>query len=198
MTVDQAIAFLLFAVVAAGTPGPSNVMLTATGAIVGIFRGIPCLLGVTLGMGFMMFVVAYGLGSIVLGEPIVLKVLNWCGIALLLWLSWKIATAGRGGDGAEAKPVGFVTAATFVWVNPKSWLVSTTAAGTYLQAESGSPLTQSAWLGALFFLAALPSCLPWLAIGAALQRFLRTDRSARVFNVSMGLLLASSVILLVI
>ena len=198
MTLDQAIAFLLFAVVAAGTPGPSNVMLTATGAIVGVVRGIPCLLGVTLGTAFLLFVVAYGLGNLVLSEPLVLKAMNVCGIVLLLWLSWKIATAERSDDGNDAKPVGFFAAAAFVWVNPKAWLVSTTAAGAYLQADSGSAFTQSAWLGALFFLAALPACLPWLAIGAALQRFLRTDRAARIFNVSMGLLLASSVVVLVV
>ena len=39
MTLDQIIAFAIFTIVAAGTPGPSNVLLTATGANVGIVRG---------------------------------------------------------------------------------------------------------------------------------------------------------------
>ena len=51
MTPEQVVAFLLFAVAAAGTPGPSNLLLTATGAGVGVLRGLPCLLGVALGMG---------------------------------------------------------------------------------------------------------------------------------------------------
>ena len=50
MTREQAIAFFIFSVAAAGTPGPSNVLLTATGAQVGVRRGLPCLLGVGLGM----------------------------------------------------------------------------------------------------------------------------------------------------
>src|SRR2546422_4584988 len=51
MTTEQIVAFLLFAVVAAVTPGPSNIMLTAAGAQAGALRGLPCLLGVTTGHG---------------------------------------------------------------------------------------------------------------------------------------------------
>ena len=101
MTPEHALAFVVFAMVAAGTPGPSNLLLTATGAQVGIMRGIPALIGVSLGMGVMMLTVAYGLGSIVLAHPTLVRALNWLGGAFLLWLAWKIATA-RGGDGAAA------------------------------------------------------------------------------------------------
>src|SRR5215831_16724598 len=93
MTHEQAAAFLLFAVVAAVTPGPSNIMLTAAGAHGGVLKGLPCLLGVATGMGLMMFLVPLGLGSLVLEFPLLLKALNWGGAAILLWLSWKIATS---------------------------------------------------------------------------------------------------------
>ncbi len=95
MSMEQALAFLVFAIVAAVTPGPSNLMLTAAGAQGGVLRGLSCLLGVTTGMGFMMFLVPLGLASLVLGHPLVLWALHWGGAAFLLWLSWKIATAGR-------------------------------------------------------------------------------------------------------
>jgi threonine/homoserine/homoserine lactone efflux protein len=39
--------------------------------------------------------------------------------------------------------------------------------------------------------------LPWLAFGAALQRFLRTPRARRVLNGAMAALLVASTILLV-
>jgi threonine/homoserine/homoserine lactone efflux protein len=197
MTPDQAVAFLLFTVVAAGTPGPSNLLLTATGASVGILRGLPCLLGVTLGMGVMMSVIAFGLGTVVLASPMALRALNWLGAAFLLWLSWKIATAGGSDVAAGRKPVGLVGAAAFQWVNPKSWLVCASAAGTYLQAASGSALAQGTALGGLFVLASLPCCFVWLAFGAGAQRLLRTERARRTFNIAMGALLAGSVILIV-
>jgi threonine/homoserine/homoserine lactone efflux protein len=195
MTPEQAVAFLLFAVAAAGTPGPSNVLLTATGAHVGVLRGLPCLLGVTIGMGVMMSVVAFGLGSVVLANPTVLRALNWIGAAFLLWLAWKIATAGRGDAAAGRKPVGFIGAAAFQWINPKSWLVCASAAGAYLHAQAGGALAQAMVFGGLFILVSLPCCFVWLAFGATAQRFLRTERARRTFNIVMGVLLAASVAL---
>jgi threonine/homoserine/homoserine lactone efflux protein len=197
MTAEQAIAFFLFAIVAAITPGPSNLILTSTGANVGVLRGLPCLCGVAIGMGLMMFLVAFGLGSLVLESPLILQGLKWCGIGFLLWLSWKIATGGRSEATGDKEFVGFWRAAAFQWVNPKSWLVSASAIGTYFQAQAGSAFEQSISFGILFVLAALPSCFVWLAFGATVQRFLRTERALRIFNVAMGALLAGSVILFI-
>ncbi len=191
-------AFLLFAVVAAVTPGPSNIMLTAAGAHVGVLKGFPCLLGVTTGMGLMMFLIPLGLGSLVLKHPLLLKALNWGGAAVLLWLSWKIATSSSRIESIPGtNPVGYVGAAVFQWVNPKSWLVSASAAGTFLSPEAGSPILQAACLGGLFLLAALPSCFLWLAFGAGVQHVLHTRRRLRVFNIVMGALLALSIGLIV-
>ena len=193
MSTEQTAAFVLFAVVAAVTPGPSNVMLTAAGANGGVVRGLPCLVGVTAGMGLMMFVVPFGLGSLILRNPLVLKALNWAGAAFLLWLSWKIATSRRMDSLPESRPVGFIGAAVFQWVNPKSWLVTASAAGAFLHTGAGSPVLQSALLGGLFVLVALPSCFVWLAFGATAQRLLQTPRRLRAFNITMGILLALSI-----
>ena len=198
MTTEQVVAFLLFAVAAAVTPGPSNVMLTAAGANAGIVRGLPCLFGVTTGMGLMMFMVPMGLGTIVLRNPALLKALNWGGAAFLLWLAWKIATSSSRVDSLRDRdPVGYVGGAVFQWVNPKSWLVSASAAGTFLQADAGSAVVQSAVMGGLFILAALPGCFLWLAFGAAVPRVLGSERRLRAFNVAMGVLLALSIVLIV-
>ena len=196
MTAEQALAFFLFSVAAAGTPGPSNALLTATGASVGVLRGLPCLFGVALGMGLMMFVVAFGLGSVILRNPVLLEGVKWCGAAVLCWLAWKIATAGRVGAPADGPPVGFLGAAAFQWINPKSWLVCASAAATFLTDGANSALAQSAAFGLTFILASLPSCFPWLAFGAVVQRVLRSERARRTFNGIMGALLAASVLLI--
>src|ERR1700730_1602958 len=197
MTTERAIAFVLFAIIAAITPGPSNIILTSTGAKVGVLRGLPCLCGVAIGMGLMMFLVAFGLGSLVLEHTVTLHGLKWGGMGVLLWLSWKIATAGRSNATLDKAFVGFWGAAAFQWVNPKSWLVSASAVGTYSHANAGSAVVQSLYFGMLFILAALPSCFVWLAFGATVQRFLHTERAWRIFNVVMGTTLAGSVLLFV-
>jgi threonine/homoserine/homoserine lactone efflux protein len=197
MNPEQVGAFFVFSVAAAGTPGPSNAMLTATGATVGVRRGLSTLLGVVFGMGLMMFVVAFGLGAVVLDNPVVLTAIKWCAALVLVWLAWKIATAGHTSPALAEKPLGFVGAAAFQWINPKSWLVCASAAAAFLDHNAGSALGQSATFGLVFVVASLPSCLPWLAFGAVVQRLLRSDRALRAFNVAMGALLAASVLLVV-
>ena len=197
MTSGQVLTFLLFAVVAAITPGPSNLILTSTGANVGLLRGLPCLGGVVIGMGLMMFLVAFGLGNVVLASPGLVLLLKWGGTGFLLWLSWKIATAGRSDATTEKQPLGFWGAAAFQWINPKSWLVSVGAVSVYFHPAAGTAFTQAIGFGLLFTLAALPSCFIWLAFGASFQRLLSTKRTAQVFNVAMGILLAGSVLLFI-
>lgn len=197
ITAGQALAFLLFAVVAAITPGPSNLILTSTGAKVGLLRGLPCLGGVVIGMGLMMFLVAFGLGNVVLTTPWVILLLKWIGTGFLLWLSWKIATAGHSDATAEKQPLGFWGATAFQWINPKSWLVSISAVSVYLHPAAGKAFIQALAFGLLFLLAALPSCFTWLAFGASLHRLLSRQRTARILNVGMGILLAGSVLLFI-
>jgi threonine/homoserine/homoserine lactone efflux protein len=192
VTLEQGIAFFVFSIVAAITPGPSNLMLTAAGAIVGVVRGLPCLLGVAIGMGLLIFSVTMGLGQLILSHAAVLRALNWLGAAFLLFLAWKIATSVPGAADAERKPVGFVGAALFQWINPKSWLVSGSAAA-YLQADANGAVLQAIFFAVLFVSAALPSGFVWLAFGASMHRTLRSARAARIFNLVMGASLAASV-----
>src|SRR5262245_1182411 len=197
MTTEHALAFCLFAIVAAITPGPSNLILTSTGANVGVLHGLPCLCGVVSGMGLMMGLVAFGLGGLVLERPMILQGLKWCGMGFLLWLSWKIATAECSDTTTDKAFVGFWGAAAFQWVNPKSWLVSPSAGGTDLHTDAGSAVVQALSFGLLFILVALPSCFVWLAFGATIQRLLATERAVRLFNVAMGAMLAGSVLLFI-
>ncbi len=198
MTNEQLIGFIVFSFVAAVTPGPSNVLLVATGLATGFFRGLGCLGGVIIGMGVMMAVVAFGIGSIIVNNPQLLLGLKVVGSAFLLWLSWKIATATTSQQTNTDKPVGFFYAAAFQWVNPKSWLVSTSATGTYFQVGDGNPLFQAALFGVVFALSALPAGSLWLGLGARMQAFMQTPKQARIFNVIMGLALAGSVIMILL
>jgi threonine/homoserine/homoserine lactone efflux protein len=190
------IAFVTFAAVVAGTPGPSNALLTAIGARVGVRHGLASLFGQVTGMGAMLFAITLGLGNVLLAHPLALQVLKWGGAALLGWMAWRIATAGDTEEGTNA-PRGFLGMAAFQWVNPKGWLVSVAAVATFLGPHAGGALAQAAIFGILFTLVALPSCFPWLAFGAALQRFLHAPRARRVLNLAMAALLAASTILLV-
>jgi threonine/homoserine/homoserine lactone efflux protein len=190
------IAFVTFAAVVAGTPGPSNALLTTIGARVGVRQGLASLLGQVTGMGTMLFAITLGVGNVLLAHPFALQALKWGGAAVLCWMAWRIATAGHAEQATNAR-AGFLGMAAFQWVNPKGWLIGVAAVATFLDRRAGGALAQAAIIAVLFTLVALPSCLPWLAVGAALQRFLRTSSARRVLNGAMGALLAASAIPLV-
>ena len=57
-------ALALFCVVTLFTPGPNNLMLMTSGLNFGFRRGLPHLLGVTLGFTLMVLIVGLGLGAI--------------------------------------------------------------------------------------------------------------------------------------
>ena len=105
--------------------------------------------------------------------------------------------AGPMSENSDGKSIGFAGAALFQWLNPKGWLVAISAASTYLAPTPLSPFSHALILGALFFLAAFPCGLLWLGLGALLRSFLRHPRTARLFNVTMGIALAASVLLMV-
>ncbi len=189
-------AFVTFAAVVAGTPGPSNALLTTIGTRVGVRHGLASLLGQVTGMGTMLFAITLGVGNVLLAHPFALQALRWGGAAVLCWMAWRIATAGHAEQSTNAR-AGFLGMAAFQWINPKGWLIGVAAVATFLDRRAGGALAQAAILAVLFTLVAIPSCLPWLAFGAALQRFLRTSSARRVLNGAMGALLAASAIPLV-
>jgi threonine/homoserine/homoserine lactone efflux protein len=195
MNGGQALAFLIFATIAAVTPGPSNILLAAIGASSGVRRGIGALLGITLGVSAILFLVSFGLGNFILEHGRLLDIARIAAVGFILWLAFKIATAGA--PSREAQPAaGFWSGAAMQVINPKSWLVAAAAAGAYLGDGGQSAFVRSGMLALLFLLVAIPSCLIWLAGGAALQRHLQSDRSWRAFNRTMALLLVASVALL--
>lgn len=196
MQPQEMVAFFLFAVAAAITPGPSNLMVLAAGASAGWAGGLRCLSGVVLGMGLLMGVAAFGLAGVLQAWPGWLTAMRAAGSFFLLWLAWQIASAPPMQAGHELTPAGFRAAFLFQWVNPKSWVVSASAAATFVAAPGQPAATHAMLLASIFALAAAPSCALWLAFGALLQRWMTDARRARALYRTMGLLLAVSVAML--
>nr|WP_315596389.1 LysE family translocator [uncultured Cupriavidus sp.] len=184
------LALAAFALVSSITPGPNNTMLLASGVNFGLLRTVPHLLGVSLGFAFMVGLVGLGLGSVFTALPWTWNVLRVGATAYLAWLAWKLATAGGVQDREVARPMTFLRAAAFQWVNPKAWVMAVGACSAYV-------LHPNIWLNALamavvFAVVNLPSVATWAVFGAALRRWLANPRVLRVFNIVMALLLLAS------
>lgn len=191
MTPDLLFAFVLFAFATAGTPGPNNMMLLASGANFGFRRTILHILGISVGLGVMVVAMGWGLSGVFRAFPLLHEALKWLGAAYLLWLAWKIATAkGVSDKTAGGQPMTFLQAAGFQWVNPKAWAMALGAATTYTPQGSGS-LTVLILAGT-FMLVGAPCSAAWAGFGQGMRRFLETPAALRAFNVSMALLLVAS------
>ncbi|MDV6319476.1 LysE family translocator [Chromohalobacter sp. HP20-39] len=184
----------LFMISMSITPGPNNVMLTASGANYGFRRTLPHLLGI-LGGCFLLFSgVALGLGMIFERFPLVQTSLRVIGSLYLLYLAWGIATAPppRLGD-IQGRPLSFWQAAAFQFANPKAWVMGLTLMASFLP-EDGNTMVNAFALAGAAELVAFPCIALWAGFGMAIGRWLKGPRAWRVFNGTMGALTAACVI----
>ena len=79
-------------------------------------------------------------------------------------------------------------------MNPKAWVMAVGALATFTTVSSGEVLQQSFWIGLTFLLVSVPCVGSWMLGGAGLRKLLRKPLYRRMFNWSMGALLALSVI----
>ena len=184
----------IFALTMGITPGPNNVMLTASGANFGFRRTLPHIAGITLGFPLMVLAVGLGLGGFFVAYPEFHGVLRVVGISYLLWLSWKIATAGRGADvGTKGRPLNFWQAAGFQWVNPKAWIIAVGAIATYTRVQ-GDIMQEVVLITVVMLVVAFPCAATWTAFGTGIGRLLKSNRARTLFNWSMAALLVASVL----
>jgi threonine/homoserine/homoserine lactone efflux protein len=187
--------FVLFCLVATGTPGPNNMINLAQGVRLGFWPALPFALGTGFGIASLLVAVALGLGAALDTLPWLTVVMRGVTFLFLVYLAWKIATAGPMRSAVETQRLGFMGGAGFQWVNPKTWAVSMTMATTYLGASSS--LGDTLLAAAIFCVVSWITQPVWIAFGTALRRLLSDPRRALLINIAMaGLLLASTVPLL--
>lgn len=195
---------LAFAVSMSATPGPNNAMLTASGATWGFRRTVPHMLGISAGFPVMLAAVALGAGELLRAHPWAQATLRWAGAAYLLWLAWRIATARpapprdrgeRASSGrAAGRPLSFMQAVLFQWINPKAWVIGLAAVMTQTTASGTALVAQAVLLAAIFVPVILLSGALWTLIGVGAARLLRTPSALRRFNVAMAALLVASLL----
>lgn len=197
MNVDTLLALCVFAFVTSISPGPSNLMLLASGANFGFRRTLPQVLGITVGFKLLLLAVGLGLGALLAAMPVLEGGLKVAGGAYLLYLAWRIATS-RGAIGSTqggTRPISFWESALFQWINPKAWVVATTAMAVYT--NPAAPFLSVALISLAFALVNLPSVSCWAGFGITLRGFLADPGRLRWFNAVMGLLLAATLLPLV-
>ena len=168
-------------------------MLMTSGVKYGLGRTLPHLAGVILGFGLMIAVVGLGLDILFQRFPRILPVMRVVGSIYMIWLALKIALAKPIGEVEPGgRPIGFVAAAGFQWVNPKAWVMALSALATYAGVVDGY-LRSVVFIAALSALIAIPCSGVWLVFGASVRRLLMDPRVTRPFNWTMAALLVASI-----
>ena len=189
METDLLLGLAAFAFASSVTPGPNNMMLMASGANFGFRRTLPHMLGVALGFVAMAVLVGLGLMQVFARWPILHDILMVVSVAYLLWLAWRIANAAPKAAEAGARPMTFLEAAAFQWVNPKAWTMALTAVTVYAPDRS---LAALAAVAAIFGAINLPSVGSRAALGVLTRRALAAPARLRLFNRAMARLPVAS------
>jgi len=189
------IAIATFALVTSITPGPNNIMLTASGANFGFKRSLPHIAGIVAGVAALNLCIGLGLGALFIQFPVMQETLKILGSAYLIWLATKLlgfqySDSQHNGD---AKPFNFWQAFIFQYVNPKAWVMVISANASFSLAGEEYWLSVSAII-LVFAMIGPPSIMVWAAFGQMIRRFLKRPSFLKTFNAIMAALTASCVV----
>jgi len=175
---------MTYCFVMSSTPGPNNIMLTASGANFGYRGTLPQILGINAGGFVQTYVTCLGLGALFVAWPMLQVSLRVAGALYLLVLAWKL-TGASVGEAQMPRPVSFAQSAVFQAINPKSWIKAITLASVFM------PTGMSTALGALLvsvvgLVIGFPCISLWTLFGMAIRRTLTDPRKQRAFNLLMA------------
>jgi threonine/homoserine/homoserine lactone efflux protein len=187
---------ITFVFAAAFTPGPNNIMLTASGVNFGFRRTLPHIFGVIVGLPLMILAVGMGLGQIFAAFPKLHEVLKWVGSAYMAFLAWKIATASKPNTiDHESRPLTFMQAALFQWVNPKAWIMAVAPLANFTTGTNNY-FVETLIVAGVFFASALGATTSWAFFGTLIGRVLKSPLGLMIFNGFMAALIIASILLL--
>lgn len=166
-------------------------MLFASGVNFGFRRTIPHMLGIGAGFLSLLIGVGLGLGALLATVPILYTGLKIAGGLYLVYIAWKIGSSRTLGEGkASARPMTFLGAAAFQWVNPKAWVMAVTAMAVYV--DPNSYVWSVFVIGLVFAAVNVPSVSTWAGFGSVLREWLSVPVRLKWFNITMAVLLVAS------
>ncbi len=187
--------FMLFAFSAMVSPGPNNLMLMHSGLNFGIKRTLPQFVGSTIGLIFMMTLIAAGLGILFEKVPNIKVVIKVLGTLYMLFLACKISQMNENKTNAQlSAPLTVLKAFGFQMVNPKLWVICITFFGVF-------QMNAHFWLNSLLLIISIviitiPSAFIWMSFGKVIEKIIKTTRHRKILNLSLAFSLAATVVLL--
>ena len=188
--------FVIAAYTMFATPGPNNMMLTYSGARYGFKATMPHILGIILGTFLLNMLAITGLKPLIDKWPQILLALKVIGSVWLVLIGLKMARASKISDKPEdQKPMSFIAATLFQFVNPKAIVATLALVSLILIAIEANPLLIWVVMLGLPVLSTL-AIVPWVFAGQTIRRFLSTPFRWTIFSWITGGLTAGCALFL--
>jgi len=189
---------LMICCIQSGTPGPNNIMLTASGKNFGYIRTIPHMMGVVIGFLSLIIFLSLGLIAIFNEYPLIQTALQLVGSIYLLYLAYRIFFSVNSFDESKSKPITFIESSLFQYVNPKGVMMAITTISIYTDTKNFyfiDTFNQGIfYILIAFTISNILAVLTWTSVGVFLNNFIKSDRSIKLFNGFMSILLVLTIV----
>ncbi|MGP1930686.1 MAG: LysE family translocator [Arsenophonus sp. ET-YP4-MAG3] len=171
------------------TPGPNNLLFTSSGAKYGLWRSIPLIFGVILGVQGILFISAGGYTFFLLLSPILQIIMKIIGSFYLLWLAWKLATSYKLKYNKESqiiKSIKWYQGSLLQFLNPKAWMMGLGAVSSYYSLTDNY-INSILIISFVMFVVNLIGAFLWVCLGSLIGILLRGRNAWLIFNITMSI-----------
>jgi len=183
---------LTFAMTAAITPGPNNIILSTNAVNYGFKETIPLILGVFFGFLSVLTLCLLGIGELYKSFPAIAMIVKIVATCFLVYLSFRIFTSSSFSDEKNSKKFSFKDIYFFQIINPKAVTVSMSSSAIFIQNKFSYQI-EFILIFLCFVISTSTSAIAWAAIGHSFRKYLDDKKKIVIFNRIMAILLLMSI-----
>ena len=166
---------LTFAMTAAITPGPNNIILSTNAVNYGFKATIPLMLGVFFGFLSVLTLCLLGIGEIYENYPNFKNFIKIVATIFLTYLAYKIFISTEFSDNNNKRRFTFRDIYFFQLINPKAVSVSMSSSAIFIQ-NKFSYFEEFILIFICFIISTSTSAVVWAAIGHSFRKYLNDKR----------------------
>jgi threonine/homoserine/homoserine lactone efflux protein len=183
---------LTFAMTAAITPGPNNIILSTNAVNYGFKETIPLMMGVFFGFLSVLTLCLLGIGELYKSFPAIAMIVKIVATCFLVYLSFRIFTSSSFSDEKNSKKFSFKDIYFFQIINPKAVTVSMSSSAIFIQNKFSYQI-EFILIFLCFVISTSTSAIAWAAIGHSFRKYLDDKKKIVIFNKIMAILLLMSI-----
>ena len=188
---------LTFAMTAAITPGPNNIILSTNAVNYGFKETIPLILGVFFGFLSVLSICLLGIGEVYESFPNFKTFIKIVATIFLTYLAYKIFNSSEFSDNSNKKRFTFRDIYFFQLINPKAVSVSMSSSAIFIQ-NKFTYLEEFVLIFICFTISTSTSAIVWAAIGHSFRKYLNDKRKIIFFNRVMAVLLLGCIFFIIL